>query len=135
MKNLAPLMGSVSYYRYLSSSEVMVQKSVDDYIIVNNDTFENLYYELDGYRAALKEDCIEYAVYNLYKPLEYYPDWFVEEAYKGRITMCEGVHVFKDRNQTIVMSPESIVLRNSFGQLRYMERDVFNEMYDLRLDR
>lgn len=126
---VAPLRGTVSFYRYLEHDEVFVWKLNGDFTLVTPDSFHYLYHILDDRRAALKEDCIEYVVYNLYKSLDDYPDWFTEAVYDGQIIRGQSIHIFIDDKGETAMSPEAIVLRNYMGDLRYMERETFNKMY------
>lgn len=129
---IAPLIGTRVRYFEVPLNDIMIERHDGESIIINRDTFDYLYFRLGPDSAALKEDCIEYAVYNLYRPLEDYPEWYVEAAHDGWITRGCVTHFFIDYSGDgeIAMSPEAIILRNFEGRLRYMERDVFNRMYD-----
>jgi hypothetical protein len=133
MARIAPLHGTTSLYCYLQDSKVLLLKSGYEYIVVKEDTFNNLYFQLDGERAALKEDCIEYAEYDINKPLTDYPEWFIDAMNEGWLTNeYEGNFIFlNENNELTMMSPRSVILRNFEGDLRYMEREDFDKYYEV----
>lgn len=132
MNGMASLVGTRVRYFYVPLNDVMLERHDGECIIISRETFDHLYVKLNDDTAALKEDCIEYTVYNLYRPLDNYPDWYTEAVYDGMIFRSDGgpTHFFVDESGELAMSPEAIILRNSRGLLRYMERDTFNSMYE-----
>ena len=98
---------------------------------INNEVFNKIFVRLDEFTAALKEDCIEYTVYQPNKPLSEYPDWFINAYYNGDIFEVDyGTFIFYEENGDLAMSPGSIVLRNFRGELKYMESNIFEKYYD-----
>lgn len=138
MTLLAPLHGTVSNYCYLPGNRVMIQKKDYRYTIINKDVFNDLYYELDEYRCALKIDCIEYIRYYYEKPLCDYPEWFISLIYEGWITSScfDDEHesipfLFLDENGETAMSDGSVILRNFMGHVRYIEIEDFEKYYEI----
>jgi hypothetical protein len=131
MTNRAPLHGTVANYCHLQDSKIMVQKKDYKYIVIDQDTFYDLYFELDDVKTALKEDCIEYILYDPDKRIEDYPEWFEEAIEEGWITNEYGTFIFLDINGELAMSPGSVVLRNFMGDLKYMEREDFEKYYEI----
>lgn len=132
---IAPLHGSAIYYCYTTGDRVLISRQDYNTRNIDKETFLHLYYELDGYAAALKEDCIQYAMYIPYKPLSSYPDWFVEAYNSGKIYEEEGYdnYIFYSEYGDIVMSPGGIVLMNFKGELNYMEPEDFIKYYDTEI--
>lgn len=128
--NVAPLHGKTALYTYVSSSEVMIMKKDYAFIVTSKKTFKELYHELDDRRAALKSDCIEYAVCQKDKPIECYPKWFLDAMEDGWIVNEYGTFTFLDHTGEFSMSPTSVILRNFMGDLKYMEPEDFIKYYD-----
>jgi len=129
---IASLRGKPHLYRYSIDSKVMVGTGYDNYRTVNQDTFNCLFHELDDYRAALKEYCVEYVVYDPDEPLSSYPEWFIEAYDNGFIYEEEDYSefIFYCAFGDIVMSDGSVVLRNYKGDMTYMEWYQFDEHYE-----
>jgi hypothetical protein len=117
---------------YTETGYTVVVETIDSRIIViSRETFDHLYTRLDDFTAALKGDCIEYVVNDSDKDLLEYPEWFVDAVADGIIfTDGCGVDIFYDESGEIAMSPNSIILKNHVGDLRYMESDAFRKYYD-----
>lgn len=135
MSNIAPLHGKTSLYWHMPLGNVMIQKDNYKHIVVKEDTFKHLFFELNDTRAALKEDCIQYVVYERGKPLACYPDWFIAAYDNGDIYEEEDYDEFIFYNEygDIVMSHGSVVVRNYMGHLNYMERYEFDKYYDVQM--
>jgi hypothetical protein len=132
MKRIAPLHGTTVIYCHSPDSKVLIQKDDYKYRTIPLDLFNRLYIELDGSRAALKEDCIEYTIHRTYKPLDHYPDWYVDAVYSEAIySTVDGQWLFYEDDGEKLMSPGSVVLRNFMEDLRYMEREDFDKYYEL----
>lgn len=138
MSDIAPLNGTTSLYTYLPCGNVLVQKMNYRHIVIHASTFNHLYYEIDGAKAALKEDCIEYCRYYPEKHIDDYPKWFkeamtdgyIEEVYRGHQIM-PGSHIYFEEGGEVLMSPGAYILRNYMGDLRYMEEYDFKKYYDI----
>lgn len=129
---IASLRGRTFRYRYSTESKVLISKSYDKHFIANRNAFNYLYLELDDSRAALKEDCVEYVIYNPDEPLSSYPEWFIAAYDNGFIYEEEDYDefIFYHHNGDVVMSAGSLVLRNYKGEITYMEMCEFNEHYE-----
>lgn len=57
---IAALWGTTVGYQELPES-IFIEKNDGRVMVISHDTFDYLYYRLDDFTAALKEDCIEYA--------------------------------------------------------------------------
>lgn len=125
---------------YVESGYSVEIETVDGrFAVLKKHVFEYLYCKLDNFTAALKEDCIEYAVYDVNKPVLNYPEWYIEAVRDGQIQndgystprSPNGNYVFYDyKSGEIPMSPTSIILRNHMGDLMYMEQNEFGKYYD-----
>lgn len=121
---------SVGYTDYHNGSVVL--ETVDGRVaVLNTETFEYLYHRLDDFNAALKEDCIQYVVHNNEKCLTQEPEWFMDAVADGLIyEESSGVCVFYSESGDIMMNPNSTILRNYRGELRYLEGYKFHQYYD-----
>jgi hypothetical protein len=119
---------SVGYTDY--GETVGIETNDGRIAIIRKDTFDHLYYRLSEFVAALKEDCIQYAIVSYDKPVCDYPDWFVDACQKMQITQDFGCYIFVDDYGDIAISPDSVVLRNFKGELMHMEYDKFTKYYD-----
>jgi hypothetical protein len=122
---------SVGYSEY--DGYVTVETNDGRVAAINMDTFNHLYFRLDRFTAALKEDCIEYVIYETNLPLACYPDWFIEAYDNGYIYEEEDYSdfIFYCKHGDIVMGNGSVVLMNFKGELNYMERYQFDKYYDI----
>lgn len=128
---IAALWGKTS--RYAEFQNGILIETIDNRIaIVSKDSFNSLYYKLDDFTAALKEDCIDYAVYSKDNPVCKYPDWFIEAVQNGDIYQEDDYEdlIFYCEYGDIVMESGSVVLRNFLGQLNYMLPHQFRRYYD-----
>jgi hypothetical protein len=103
------------------------------HIVIPQEIFSNLYYELSNNRAALKDDCIEYAIYSPGKSVRDYPEWFYEAYKDGYIYNEDGYDhlIFYSETGNTPMTPGAVVLKNFMGQVNYMERNEFEKYYDI----
>jgi hypothetical protein len=130
--SLAALWGtSVGYTE--SQHFVEIEMTDGRLMVVSKETFDYLYCRLDEFTAALKENCIEYAIYQPNMSFETCPQWYVQAIEDGFIYAEENYsdYIFYCENGDIVMSPGSVVLRNFLGDLNYMEMWQFDKYYDL----
>jgi hypothetical protein len=125
---------------YTDFGDTIMIETVDSRVAhVRQETFDYLYTRLSEHVAALKENCIEYTIFDPNRPLYQYPNWFVEAKVDGVITDDlwivdgKGLYViFQDDGGEIVMAPGAVILRNFMGELRYMERDDFERYYETK---
>jgi hypothetical protein len=116
------------------NGQVTIEMNTGRVAVISEGAFNRLYYKLDDFTAALKEDCIEYAINNDSESLFAYPLWYVDAFANGIMYRVDGVDYFNgdDKNQDdIAMAPGSFILRNHKGQLMYMESDQFDRYYDM----
>ena len=129
--SIAALWGTTAGYTECGYGAVSIETNDGRVIVIKEETFEYLYFRLDDFTAALKDDCIEYVVNEPNKLMFEYPNWFVEAVSDGIIfEMCLGSYAFYDDSGDIAMSPNSMVLRNYKGELMYMEPYKFYQYYD-----
>lgn len=125
---VAAMKGSSVYYME-NESHVMVDKG-NDFTNMTPETFEYLYYRLDDEFCALKEDCIEYAIYDKDKDLFSYPYWYIEATYRGDIYHNTSGSYIYDYTGELAMSHKSVILRNFLCELMYMELETFRFYYE-----
>lgn len=133
---IAAFWGTTAGYTHYPGGAVVVESIDNRVIVISEKTFNYLYYKLDEFNAALKEDCIEYVVINPDHFLEDcvidYPKWFLEAVDNGDIfTPSKNVIVLYGIDGDIVMRPNSMVLRNYRGELKHMESFKFHQYYDV----
>jgi hypothetical protein len=131
--SVAALWGTSVGYTELNGS-VTIEMNNGRVMVVSKATFDFLYRKLDDFTAALKEDCIEYAINDTCELLFGYPWWYVDAYANGIMYRVDGIDYFNndDKNQDeIVMAPGSFILRNYKGELMYMESDQFDKYYDM----
>ena len=122
---------SVGYTDYYNGT-VSIETVDGRVAVVNNDTFNYLYFRLSDFVAALKEDCIQYVVNTPDKSIFEYPGWFRDAIANGEIFEDEpGVYVMYGSDGDTEMYPNSMVLRNYKGELMYMDSYKFHQYYDV----
>lgn len=120
---------SVGFTDYYNS--VLVETNDGRAIVVRRKIFEDLYYKLTPFTAAMKEDCIEYAINDFTTDLLSQPQWYVEAVEDSFIYEDCGMEFFYDEEGDIVMTQGSVILRNRFGHLKYMEFEDFTKYYEV----
>lgn len=121
---------TVCYTEYYDT--YIIERTDGNVKVVYKETFEYLYHKLDKFTAALKEDCIEYAINDNNNPLTDYPEWYLDARFDGVIySNCAGTTMLYEESGEIAMSPNSIVLRNFKGELRHIEAYKFHQYYDI----
>ena len=133
-RGIAPMCGTSSIYTHLSGNQVLIMKEGYDYRVIPERTFYQLFYELSDTKAALKEDCIEFAIYRRYTPPYEYPNWYVEAMVDGLIYedgLGFGGYMFYDHSGEIAMADGAFILKNFKDELRYMEANDFLKYYEL----
>lgn len=123
---------SVGYTDYYNS--VFIETTDGRAIVIDKTVFNELYYKLDGYNAAFKEDCIEYASNDYLIDLFEQPSWYIELVEDGVIQSIDcGVDIFyPESGEEITLDPCSVILRNRYGEFRYMEYEDFSRYYDVK---
>lgn len=122
---------SVGYTEYGNDSVVL--ETIDGRVaVIKKATFDYLYYRLDEFNAALKEDCVHYAVYSPEKDLiDDYPTWFIEACEDGLIYDDSRFNCFLyEQNGEVAVAPNSIIMRNYKGELKHIEGYKFHQFYD-----
>lgn len=132
----APLNGTSVLYNRLDFGLVCIMKENYEVFIPTSDTFNKLYHVLSESKAALKSDCIEYAVFSRNKELYQYPNWYVRAVVNGYIYEDGngngyGFWMFHEDSGEIAMSEGSYILRNFQGDLMYMEPYEFKRHYEI----
>ena len=130
-RDVAVLKGKTALYSYLYGGKVLIMKDNYKHMTISRENFELMFVRLTESIAALKEDCIQYVVYHPYSPLLAYPKWYIQAHHDG--SMYEeyfGTSMFIDDTGEVLMSPGSVVLMNTYGHLRYMERSDFDKYYE-----
>lgn len=128
---IAALWGTTVGYTDYTGGAVVVETMDNRVIVISRHTFNHLYYKLDEFNAALKDDCIHYANYMYDKATEEYPKWYQDAVAEG-IIGYNGYHdYFYEDDGEIAMSPRAVVLMNKYGELKYMERHNFYKYFDV----
>lgn len=129
--SLAAWIGTtVRFTDYYNS--VFLEKEDGSANVLKRHVFENLYYRLDKFTAALKSDCIDYVMYDPISELYDQPGWYIELVEDGIIKDYCGFDLFyPESGEEIYMNPRSVILRNFEGDFKYMEYDEFIKYYDI----
>ena len=127
----AALIGST--VQYTDYYHCYTLETIDNRVIsVSKSIFQQLYQKIDKFNAALKGDCIEYASNDPMIDLFDQPEWYIDACADLIIyENCGQTYMQDDYHGEVVMSPNSVVLRNFKGELRYMEWDEFLKYYDV----
>jgi len=120
---------AVGYTEY--GSVVDIETADGRVMVISKKTFDSLFYRLDAYTAALKENCIEY-VFNgdVDADIFEFPEWYIDAVEDGIIYGDCGMDFFVEDSGEIAMSPSSVILKNHIGDLKHMESDKFFKFYD-----
>lgn len=118
--------GVTDYYH-----SVLLEKEDGRVYPVDKKLFDELYYRITPYTAALKEDCIDYASNDPMGDLFQQPAWYIELVEDGIIrTDCGMDYFYPESGEEIAMNPGSVILRNFEGNYKYMEFEEFVKYYD-----
>ena len=121
---------TVGFHHY--NYTIVLEKENGSVMPIQRKTFEKLYREVGPFVAALKGDCIEYASNDPMIDLFDQPEWYIDACADMIIyENCGQTYIQDDYHGEIAMSPNSVVLRNFKGELRYMEWDEFDKYYDV----
>lgn len=127
---IAALIGTtVGYTDYYQT--IVLEKNDGSVAVVSRKTFDYLYFRLDEFRAAMKDDCIHYASNDPMIDLYSQPDWYIDICSDGLFYEHCGVDYFYEEDGEVAVSPSSVILRNYQGDLKYMELDEFTKYYDI----
>lgn len=121
---------SIGFTDYYNS--VFIEKEDGSARVIPNEVFDELYLRINPLVAALKEDCIEYVVNDPTMDVMYQPEWYIETVEDGYIYEECGSEFFIDTDgNTYAVAPGSVIMRNLYGELRYMEMDEFTKYFDI----
>lgn len=127
---IAALWGTSVGYSLINDS-VLIETGEGRVAVIRSDVFEYLYFKLDDYTAALKENCIGYFIYDPCKSICEYPAWVIRAMRDNWIVEDEGSFIFVNDTETITLDNTSVILRNFMGELKYMDLDEFCKYYDI----
>lgn len=127
---LAAIIGTtVGTHNYFHS--VVLEKTDGSTMPIAQEIFDNLYYRITNFTAALKTDCIDFASNDIMGDLFDQPVWYIELVEDGIIRMeCGMEYFYPDTGEEIAINPGSVILRNFEGDYRYMEYNEFVKYYD-----
>lgn len=128
---IAAFWGTTAGYNEYHNDKIVVEHAEGRVAVVNRDTFDYLYYRLNEFTAALKEDCIHYIIHDPDKCLFEYPEWFVDACSDG-IIFEDDWHscILYEESGDIAVAPNSMILRNYKGELKHLEAYKFHQYYD-----
>lgn len=131
---MAVLKGKTVLYGDLEVDDsVVIIKDNYNFKHIKTKTFDDLFYRITDEFAGLKEDCIDYVIFDPWRPLFMYPRWFIQAYHDGWMFEEDSDNwVYYDMNGDVAMAPGSVMLHNRFGELRYMERNDFEKYYHTR---
>lgn len=127
--NIAAVRGTTSLYVYLDGDKVLILRDGYQYRVVSTDTFHAMYTPLSLEYAALNEDCIEYVIFHPDKSLWEYPQWYNECIYHGWIVKEYYGWTLITIDGEMALPPGCVILKNKFGELKYLERNEFDKYY------
>lgn len=118
---------------YTEYHDTVIVETIDGRVaVIRKETFDYLYFKLDDFNAALKEDCIHYAINEPEKDLMEYPLWFIEACEDGLIYENErGTLFLYNEAGELAVSTNAMVVRNYRGELSYLEAYNFHKYYDI----
>lgn len=141
---LAYLKGSALVWDYSGEEDILLIKDNYNMRITSLETFKYLFVEVDERRAALKEDCINYTVFDPLKPLCEYPDWYIQ-AYDDGFIFEDVAEYYVTENAEIVeedisfiiysekadrmLQPGDIVMCNFKGEVMGLDPVTFERLY------
>lgn len=127
--NIAVYHNAITQYTKLVNGRISLKNSRGEFHTTSEETFLRLYWMLSDNRAAFKSDCIEFVLYDKYKPIEFYPEWFNDAYLDGIIFEEHGDYFFYNDKGYTHMNDRAVILRNYNGEIKYLELDTFNSIY------
>lgn len=110
---------------------VLLEKEDGRVMPIDKKIFNDLYYRITNFTAALKTDCIDYASNDVMGDLLDQPEWYIELVEDGIVRVdCGMEYFYPETGEEICMNPGSVILRNFEGDFRYMEFNDFIKYYD-----
>lgn len=111
---------------------VFLRNKHGDIRCVDFEIYKREYFDMGLYAAVHKSDCIEYFLWDsTIKMMTGLPEWVVEMVHFDEIHPEYGGWTFYDyENGEIAMSQMCYLVRNKFGEIRYMEPEVFDKYFD-----
>lgn len=132
---IAAFWGTTVGYTEYHNGTVILETTDGRVAVIKNNTFDYLYYKLDEFTAALKEDCVEYVIHEPDKCVFEYPVWYIEACEDGIIFEDEDHScILYDECGDIAVSPNSMILKNYKGELKHFERYKFFKYYDTLME-
>ena len=128
----------------MTGKDILLIKDNYNMRITSLKTFKYLFVEVDERRAALKEDCINYTVFDPLKPLCEYPDWYIQAYDDGFIFedvaeyyITENAEVVEEDISFIIYSEKAdkvllhgdIVMCNFKGEVMGLDPVTFETLY------
>lgn len=128
--DIAALWGTTVGYSEINDT-VVIETNEGRVAVIRRETFDYLYFRLDKFTAALKEDCIRYFIYQPYEPLFNYPEWVIQAIKDNWIVKDDYSFVFIGDVEIVNLDQTSVILKNFKGELKHMELDQFHKYYDI----
>jgi len=142
--SLAFLKGRSILWDY-EGDDVLLIKDNYNMRVTSMDTFKHLFIVVGDRRAALKEDCIYYTIFDPLKPLCEYPYWYIQAYNNGfifedvaeykisdSIEITEGdlsFIIYSDKAD-LILRPGDIVMRNYKDEVMGIDSQSFFNMYE-----
>lgn len=127
---IAAYWGTTSSYTYNLDGTVMVETPDHRIMSVSEETFEYLYFKLDEFTAALKEDCVRYVINKPGTLLRDLPKWYSDLIIEGTVYILDGIPILNEESGEIEMAKNSVLMQNYKGDLRYLEGFKFHQYYN-----
>lgn len=98
--------------------------------------FYELFKRIGPYKAALTTDCVEYFPIAKISFMTDIPHWVSHLIEKGDLVIGPGMenNKFREPEGDVVLSPASILVRNSDGTVRYYTINEFQKQYEITQD-
>lgn len=128
---IAAIWGTTVGYTDYCNGTVVIETVDNRVAVIKKETFEYLYCKLDGFVAALKEDCVHYIIHKHNKCIFEYPEWFVDACADGIVFEDEvNECILNTDSGEIAVCHNSMILRNYKGDLQHLEAYKFHKYYD-----
>lgn len=103
-----------------------------DIRVLGVEEFYELFKRIGPYKAALTTDCVEYFAITKNSFMKDIPHWVSHLIAQGDLVIGPGMEDNKFRGPTgdVVLSPASILVRNSDGAVRYYTINEFQKQYE-----
>lgn len=113
--------------------DVFLRNLSGDICRTNVNDFERCFFRIKGAPMAINKcPFVEYIIFDGEPPINY-PGWFLDEIEAGSLVRMYDNYYWYGADGEVCLDPTCVFIRNSEGEVRYIELDDFYEHFFMLL--